>query len=102
MAQTPTDDPSESDESRAPASLTLSLDELVPDRAGEVVIIDSAGDGVRLIAESQVIGEGVASDHVTQGGIDVTGLRFVSFQSGITVYYSGSDAMALSSGLESG
>ncbi len=29
---------------------------------------------------------GIAEAHVTAGGVDVTGLHFYSFESGITVY----------------
>jgi hypothetical protein len=72
------------------------------DTTEQADIFDSAGDGVKLIAQDQVIGHGVSAEHVTETGIDVSGLRYLSFQSGITVYYSGSDAMAVSTGTEAG
>lgn len=78
--------------------LTLNLADLVPDQDGEIVILDSAGGAVRLIAGEQIIGQGLATPHVTQAGIDVSGMSFLSFQSGITIYYAGGEGLSVSNG----
>ena len=65
----------------------LSSEDLAPDTNNEVVV--SALDGVSLtiLAEEDIAHSGIAGDHVTATGIDVAGLEYVSFSSGLTVYY---------------
>ena len=66
--------------------VSLALDDLLPDAAGEVVLL--AGDDlpVNLLASEPVIDTGIAPAHVTAGGMEVTGLHYYSFESGVTVY----------------
>ena len=66
--------------------VSLALDDLLPDAAGEVVLL--AGDDlpVNLLASEAVIEAGIAPAHVTAGGMEVTGLHYYSFESGVTVY----------------
>ena len=66
--------------------VSLALDDLLPDVAGEVVLL--AGDDlpVNLLASEPVIEAGIAPAHVTAGGMEVTGLHYYSFESGVTVY----------------
>jgi hypothetical protein len=71
-----------------PGALTLSLADVIGDGGGEVVL-DNQG-GVRelvLQIDSPVLDQGLAEAHVTAAGEDVTGLAFVSFASGLTLYY---------------
>ena len=66
--------------------VSLALDDLLPDAAGEVVVL--AGDDlpVNLLASEPVVDTGIAPAHVTAGGMEVTGLHYYSFESGVTVY----------------
>jgi hypothetical protein len=66
--------------------LELVLADLLPDSAGEVVV--SAGSGVllRLNSDVPLRASGVSDPHVTVAGVDVTGLHFYRFESGITIY----------------
>lgn len=70
-------------------TIYLTLDDLLPDASGEVVLL--AGDDVPLniLVSEPVTGAGIAEAHVTAAGLDVTGLHFYSFESGITVYSPG-------------
>jgi hypothetical protein len=67
--------------------LVLAIEDLLPDTQGEVVLFADALP-VDLIAHDVVAAQGVAAPHVTASGIDVTGLNYLSFMSGLTVYYS--------------
>ena len=72
----------------APALEPLSLDlgDLLPDAAGEVVLMGAADVPFSIHAGEAVTATGIADAHVTMGGLDVTGLHFYSFESGITLY----------------
>ena len=64
----------------------LELADLLPDALGEVVLF--AGDElpVNIVTDQPVTEVGIAEAHVTAAGVDVTGLHFYSFESGLTVY----------------
>lgn len=66
--------------------LSLELNDLLPDVAGEVVLLGGAEVPLSIHAAEAVTAEGIADAHVTVGGVDVTGLHFYSFESGITLY----------------
>ena len=66
--------------------LSLALSDLLPDDAGEVVLMGGADVPLSIQAGEAVTAEGIADAHVTAGGLDVTGLHFYSFESGITLY----------------
>lgn len=72
-----------------PADLVvLSLDDLLPDPQGEIVILDDAADGVAIATGGRPIAQqGVAEPHVTATGIDVAGLAYCTFSDGLTLYY---------------
>ena len=72
----------------APALEPLSLDlgDLLPDEAGEVVLMGGADVPLSIHAGEAVMAAGIAEAHVTASGLDVTGLHFYSFASGITLY----------------
>lgn len=71
---------------QTPEPLVLTLADLLPDAQGEVVMF---GDGVpiTLMSAEPIAASGLAEPHVTAAGIDVTGLAYLSFPTGVTVYY---------------
>jgi hypothetical protein len=66
--------------------VVLDLADLLPDEAGDVVLFSGDELPVSISAHEAVTGHGVADSHVTATGVDVTGLNFYSFESGITIY----------------
>ena len=78
-AASPSDDP-ESD------SVVLELGDLLPDSSGEVVLFMGEDVSVNLLTRETITGFGIADPHVTATGLDVTGLHFYSFESGLTIY----------------
>ncbi len=80
----------------AEAGLSLSLADLLPDANGEIVVF-SAGDWQQLsiLTEDKVAGSGLAGSHQTLDGVDVTGLQFVTLESGTTLYYPHSVELAV-------
>jgi hypothetical protein len=67
--------------------LVLSLSDLLPGNHGELVLFSGDNAPVNLLAADAVVSQGVAENHITADGIDVTGLSFLSFATGITVYF---------------
>ena len=65
----------------------LSSEDLAPDTNNEVVVSALDGVSITILAEEDIARSGIAGDHVTATGIDVAGLEYVSFSSGLTVYY---------------
>lgn len=69
-----------------PDSVVLQLGDLLPDSSGEVVLFTGEDVSVNLLTRETITGFGIADPHVTATGVDVTGLHFYSFESGLTVY----------------
>lgn len=69
-----------------PESVLLQLGDLLPDSSGEVVLFMGEDLSVNLLTRETITGFGIADSHVTASGVDVTGLNFYSFESGLTVY----------------
>ncbi len=67
-------------------TVLLELADLLPDAAGEVVLFADADLPVNIVTDLPVTEVGIAEAHVTATGVDVTGLHFYSFESGLTVY----------------
>ncbi|MFQ5774557.1 MAG: hypothetical protein ACE5GS_08580 [Kiloniellaceae bacterium] len=67
-------------------SVVLTLGDLLPDAAGEVVLFAGGDVPVNLVTAESLAEAGIAAEHVTASGLEVTGLHFYSFESGITVY----------------
>ena len=69
--------------------ITLSLNDLLPDANGEIVIV-SSGDTptLSLLTELRICESGVAGSHVTAEGVEVGGLSFYTFEGGTRVYFS--------------
>jgi hypothetical protein len=66
----------------------LALADLVGDANGEVVIFNDSGlRTLALRTDSAVVAGGQSQGHVTAGGEDVSGFNFVSFDTGVTVYF---------------
>lgn len=66
----------------------LSLNDLVGDANGEVVLFNDSG--LRTVAIETgcgVLAEGRADGHVTAGGHDVTGFRFMTFANGLRLFF---------------
>ncbi len=69
-------------------SLIVALSDLIADRNGEVVLFnDSNLPVLTLLTAERPVARGRAESHVTAGGVDVSGYDFVTFGSGLTLYY---------------
>lgn len=67
--------------------VALSLADLVPDAEGEIVFFDESGlTEMAIVADGRLLDQGISDSHVTAGGIDVAGMAFYSFDSGVTLY----------------
>ena len=75
-------------------SVVLQLGDLLPDSSGEVVLFMGEDVSVNLLTRETITGFGIADPHVTATGVDVTGLHFYSFESGLTIY-SASDILII-------
>ena len=64
----------------------LELADLLPDASGEVVLFADDELPVNIVTDQSISEVGIAEAHVTATGVDVTGLHFYSFESGLTVY----------------
>ncbi len=66
-------------------TISLSLEELLPDKGNEIVLEGSV-DGVVIVTDQPVVASGTAQPHVTASGVDVTGYNYYALQSGVTLY----------------
>jgi hypothetical protein len=70
------------------AGVELALSDLVGDANGEVVIFNDSGLRTMLLrTDAAVVAEGEAAKHVTAGGEDVSGFKYVTFDNGVTLYF---------------
>lgn len=67
-------------------TVVLDLADLLPDESGDVVLFPGEELPVSIHAHETVTDHGVAAEHVTATGVDVTGLNFYSFENGVTLY----------------
>ena len=67
-------------------TVLLELEDLLPDASGEVVLFAGEELPVNIVTDEPLTDAGIAEAHVTAAGVDVTGLHFYSFESGITLY----------------
>lgn len=78
------------------ADLVLRLDDMLADGNDEVVLLtDSGQDQLALATDVQVVATGTAGDHVTADGQDVSGFAFVTFATGMTLFYPGEVELAV-------
>jgi hypothetical protein len=79
--------------------LVLRLDDMLADGNDEVVLLtDSGQDQLALATDVQVVATGTAGDHVTADGQDVSGFAFVTFATGMTLFYPGEVELAVCPG----
>lgn len=64
----------------------LDLGDLLPDQAGEVVLMGDGDIPFSIHTTVPVTAAGIADAHITASGVDVTGQHFYSFEGGITLY----------------
>lgn len=67
--------------------LTLTLEDLIPDARGEVVILSDTGHDIAVVTQQPIASQGVEASHVTAAGLDVTGYGFCTFAEGITLFF---------------
>ena len=67
-------------------TVLIELEDLLPDASGEVVLFADDDLPVNIVTDLPVTDAGIAETHVTAAGVDVSGLHFYSFESGLTVY----------------
>lgn len=78
--------------------IILPLCGLQPDANGDIVLLDEAGStAVGVMTREKVTISGVVDRHVTAGGVDVSGFRFLRFESGVTLYYPAETDMVITS-----
>ncbi len=67
-------------------TVLIELEDLLPDASGEVVLFAADDLQVNIVTDLPLTDAGIDETHVTAAGVDVTGLHFYSFESGLTVY----------------
>jgi hypothetical protein len=74
--------------SAEPDTISLTLSDLLPDSAGNIVIEYEGGNlAVNLMTEQAVVEHGVAIEAVDANGGDLSGLAYFAFGGGLTVYF---------------
>lgn len=70
------------------AEVQLAMADLVSDANGEIVIFNDSGfHTLALRTDAAVVADGRAKRHVTAGGEDVTGYKYLTFDNGLTLYF---------------
>jgi hypothetical protein len=70
------------------AEIELAMSDLVADADGEVVFFNDSGlRRLSIATDAAVVADGRAGAHRTAAGQDVSGLRFMTFDNGLTLYY---------------
>lgn len=67
-------------------TVLIELEDLLPDASGEVVLFADDDLPVNIVTDLPITDAGIAETHVTAAGLDVSGLHFYSFESGLTIY----------------
>jgi len=70
----------------AEPALVLSLEDLLPDADGTVVMLTDDMLPVNLVTDEPLAGSGVVDGQVSAAGLDVGGLYYYSFANGLTLY----------------
>ena len=82
--------------SDSPRVLLLSLDNLVPDDTGSIVIL-TGGDNliVKLTASEDVVGRGIAATGSRSEQFDVSGMDYFEFSGGTKLYFTQDDVQLI-------
>lgn len=72
--------------SGADEALVLTLEDLLPDVDGAVVMLADDSLPVNLVTDQPLAGSGVVDGHASAGGVEVEGLFYYSFANGLTLY----------------
>lgn len=68
--------------------IEIRLTDLIGDENGETVLYnDSDARIFRIVADGGVLAEGRTERHVTAGGADVSGFRYLRFSNGLTIFF---------------
>ena len=88
MAETPIDSETLiSSSTEVPDQLALSLEDLLPDANGNVVLFNDAGvTEMSIISEKPVVNSGIVGEQAAAEVGDVAGMVYYSFDSGPTLY----------------
>jgi len=79
--------PADVDHSMRLTTLSLSLGNLIPDSHNEIVILDGSGSDLAVVTDNAVASHGIAGNHITVTGLDVSGFAYCTFEGGVTVFY---------------
>lgn len=72
----------------APTGFSLELGDVLGDGNGEVVFHNEAGvQQINVATDALIVAQGTTAHHVTEGGEDVSGHAYVTFDTGVTLYY---------------
>lgn len=72
---------------RDEAEVELALTDLIADANGEVAFFNDSGfRTIGITADAAVVAEGTSGRHVTAGGTDVAGYRYLRFDNGVTLF----------------
>ena len=82
---------------RANSGLTFSLQELLPDDGGNVVVHGDAED-VTVLTDDPLIARGISGDHITRAGHAVLGFAYCRFADGFTLFYPRSHSLCVKEG----
>ncbi len=69
-------------------TIVLHRDELIADEAGEILLRPGGSEGVVLLVTSEpVVATGRSVPHITAGGENVSGCRYLRFADGLVLHY---------------
>jgi hypothetical protein len=75
-------------------SVVLHLDDLMPDKTGAVVLqADGERLEIRLEDWDEILTRGIAPDDTQSEHFDVSGMDFVTFANGVTLYFPAGDIL---------
>jgi len=80
--------------------LALAVSDLIQDSNGEVVFLNEGGSirSLALDSDAAVVDQGLTDEHVTAGGDDVSGFKYIEFANGLTLFFDPSLDVVVKSG----
>lgn len=81
-------------EQSGPLSVVVGLDDLIPDRVGAVVL-QTDGERLEILLEdwTEVLTRGIAPEDTRSEHFDVSGMDFVTFSNGVTLFFPAGDIL---------